>query len=62
MTSPPGKVPVVPVARGVTLRHIAWVESNRPKVDKLPHGRVAYVYLPNTNAEDCEFFNRYYLS
>ncbi|MVN76172.1 protease [Hymenobacter sp. HMF4947] len=56
------EVTVVPVASEATLRRIAWVEGNRRKVDELTHGRVAYVYLPNTSAEGYEFFNRYYFS
>ncbi|SNR81231.1 S41 family peptidase [Hymenobacter mucosus] len=56
------EVTVVPVANEATLRRIAWVESNRRKVDELTGGRVAYVYLPNTSAEGYEFFNRYYFS
>ncbi|QKG54158.1 S41 family peptidase [Hymenobacter sp. BRD67] len=56
------EVTVVPVASEATLRRIDWVEGNRRKVDELTHGRVAYVYLPNTSAEGYEFFNRYYFS
>jgi len=30
------------------LRHMAWIESNRRKVDELSGGRLGYMYMPNT--------------
>lgn len=30
------------------LRHLAWIEENRKKVDELSDGRLAYMYMPNT--------------
>lgn len=30
------------------LRHLAWIESNRKKVDSLSEGRVGYIYVPDT--------------
>ncbi len=30
------------------LRHLAWIEDNRRKVDELSGGRLAYLYMPNT--------------
>ena len=38
----------MPVESEEDLRHLAWIEGNRRKVDELTGGRVAYVYLPNT--------------
>jgi tricorn protease len=31
-----------------TLRHLAWIESNRKKVDNASDGRIGYVYVPDT--------------
>lgn len=30
------------------LRHLAWIEDNRKKVDELSEGRLGYMYMPNT--------------
>ena len=56
------EVTVVPVASEETLRHLAWIEGNRRKVDELTGGRVAYVYLPNTAGAGYTNFNRYYFA
>ena len=56
------EVTVVPVDNEVSLRRLAWIESNRRKVDELTGGRVAYVYLPNTAEAGYNNFNRYYFS
>ena len=42
------EVTVVPVENERGLRNRAWVEANRRKVDELSHGRLAYIYLPDT--------------
>ncbi len=55
-------VTVVPVASESGLRHLAWVEGNRRKVDQETHGRVAYVYVPNTAGAGYTSFNRYFFS
>jgi tricorn protease len=55
-------VSVKPIADETALRHWAWVEGNRKKVDELSQGRVAYVYMPNTAGGGYESFNRYYFS
>ena len=39
---------VVPVDNESGLRHLAWVEDNRRKVDQMTGGRVAYVHMPDT--------------
>lgn len=54
------QVTVVPVASEQTLRNLAWVEENRRKVDQLSHGRLAYIYLPDTTVGGYTFFNRYF--
>lgn len=46
----------------IDLRRMAWIESNREKVNKLSDGQIAYVYMPNTGREGYTNFNRYYFS
>lgn len=53
---------VVPIDSEIGLRHLAWIESNRRKVDELTGGRVAYVHLPNTAGGGFSSFNRYYFA
>ena len=53
---------VVPVANDRGLRHLAWIEGNRRKVDELSGGRVAYVYLPDTADGGYTSFNRYFFA
>jgi tricorn protease len=52
----------VPIDSEIGLRHLAWVEGNRRKVDELTGGRVAYVHLPNTAGGGFSSFNRYYFA
>ena len=33
------------------LRHLAWVESNREKVEKATGGRIGYIYVPDTGTD-----------
>jgi tricorn protease len=56
------EVTVVPVDSEENLRHLAWIESNRRKVDQATGGRVAYVYVPNTAGAGYTSFNRYFFS
>ncbi len=56
------EVTVVPVASEEGLRHLAWVEGNRRKVDQMTGGRVAYVYVPNTAGAGFTSFNRYFFA
>jgi tricorn protease len=64
--NPDGKdareVTVVPVGNESGLRHLAWIEGNRRKVDKMSNGRLAYVYLPDTAEGGFTNFNRYYFA
>jgi tricorn protease len=64
--NPDGKdsreVTVVPVESEENLRHLAWIESNRRRVDEATGGRVAYVHVPNTAGAGYTSFNRYYFS
>jgi len=65
-SNPDGKdsrdVTVVPVESEENLRHLAWIESNRRRVDEATGGRVAYVHVPNTAGGGYTSFNRYYFS
>jgi tricorn protease len=56
------EVTVVPVESEEHLRHRAWIESNRRRVDEATGGRVAYVYVPNTAGAGYISFNRYFFS
>jgi tricorn protease len=64
--NPDGKgsreVTVVPIDDELGLRNLAWIESNRRKVDEMTGGRVAYVYLPDTYSGGYTNFNRYYFA
>ncbi len=64
--NPDGKesrdVTVVPVDSEENLRHLAWIENNRRRVDEATGGRVAYVHVPNTAGAGFTSFNRYYFS
>jgi len=56
------EVTVVPVADEGGLRNLAWIEDNRCKVNLLTHGRVAYIYMPNTSLAGLTNFNRYFFA
>ncbi len=54
------EVTVVPIANEMALRNRYWIEQNRRKVDELSHGKLAYIYLPDTAAAGYISFNRYF--
>jgi len=56
------EISVVPIANEQQLRHQAWIEDNRRKVDQLSGGKLAYVYLPDTAQGGLTNFNRYYFA
>lgn len=56
------EVIVVPIDDEYALRHFAWIEGNRCKVDELTGGRVAYVYLPDCRGVGYRAFNRYFFA
>ena len=56
------EITVTPIANETQLRHIAWVEENRRKVDELSAGKLAYVYMPDTAQGGLTSFNRYYFA
>ena len=55
-------VTVVPIASEFPLRNLDWIEHNRRLVDRLSHGQLAYVYLPDTGGGGFRNFNRYYFA
>jgi tricorn protease len=56
------EITVMPVASEQQLRHQAWVEENRRKVDQMSGGKLAYVYMPNTAMDGLTSFDRYYFA
>lgn len=56
------QVLVVPVASEAALRKRAWIHQNRLMVAKLSHGKLGYVYLPDTAVGGWTYFNRYFYS
>jgi len=56
------EVTVTPIANEMQLRHEAWVEGNRRKVDELSGGKLAYVYMPDTAQGGLASFTRYYFA
>jgi tricorn protease len=56
------EVTVVPVDNEKNLRHLAWIEDNRRKVDAATGGKVAYVHVPDTAFGGLTSFNRYYFA
>jgi tricorn protease len=56
------EVTVVPIKSEQGLRHLAWVEGNRRKVDELSGGKLAYVHLPDTGGGGFTSFNRYFFA
>ena len=56
------EVTVIPVDTESRLRHLAWIEANRHKVDQLSGGKLAYVHLPDTAMGGWTSFNRYFFA
>ncbi len=56
------EVSVTPIADEGRLRVSAWMVDNMHEVDRLSGGRLAYVYLPDTNEAGYDLFNRFYFS
>jgi len=55
-------VTVVPIASEFALRNLDWIERNRREVDRRSGGKLAYVYLPDTEYEGFTNFNRYFFA
>ena len=45
------KVLVQTISDETRLRHLAWIESNRKRVDEETKGRVGYIYVPSTGTD-----------
>ncbi|MGA9420869.1 MAG: PDZ domain-containing protein, partial [Rhodanobacteraceae bacterium] len=56
------EVTVIPIKSEHGLRHLAWIEGNRRKVDELSGGKLAYVHLPDTATGGFTSFNRYFFA
>jgi tricorn protease len=56
------KVIVVPTGSESSLRLRTWMEHNRTLVDDMSHGKIGYVFVPDTFFEGYANFNRYYFS
>jgi tricorn protease len=56
------EVAVVPIDNEKGLRHLAWIEDNRRKVDAATGGKIAYVHIPDTAFGGLTSFNRYYFA
>ncbi len=56
------EITVVPTGNEQQLRHQAWVEDNRRKVEQLSGGKLAYVYMPDTGQGGLTSFTRYYFA
>jgi len=56
------EVKVVPVGDEAGLRHLAWIEDNRRKVDQMTGGRVAYIHMPDTGFGGYTSFTRYFFA
>ena len=55
-------VVIEPVGNERQLRHWAWVEGNRKRVEEATGGRTGYVYLPNTAGGGFTYFNRMFFA
>jgi tricorn protease len=55
-------ITIMPVPTEQPLRNLAWIESNRRKVDELSGGKLAYVYMPDTALAGLVNFNRYFFA
>ena len=60
--SDPRTSTVVPTSSEGSLRRLAWVESNRKRVDEMSDGRLAYIYMPNTGGGGMASFDRDFYS
>jgi tricorn protease len=64
--TPDGKesreITVTPLANDYRLRAIAWVEDNRRRVERLSGGKLAYIFVPDTNELGRVWFDRQYFS
>ena len=45
---------VEPIRSETRLRNLAWIESNRQRVDKMSDGKIGYIYVPSTGIDGQE--------
>lgn len=45
------KIVVKPLGSETRLRHLAWIENNRQRVDKATNGKIGYVYVRSTGRD-----------
>ena len=45
------KIVVQPLSSETRLRHLAWIENNRQKVDKASNGKIGYIYVRSTGRD-----------
>jgi len=55
------QITVTPTGSEDGLRTFQWVQDNIRRVDSLSRGRIAYIYMPNTQSAGWDSFLRYYL-
>jgi tricorn protease len=55
-------VVAIPVPSEAQLRHLAWIEDNRRKVDQMTNGRIAYIHMPDTAFGGYTSFMRYFFA
>jgi len=55
-------VTVRPTGSEAGLRQLGWIEDNRKKVNELSHGKLGYVWVPNTGGSGFSNFNRYFFA
>jgi tricorn protease len=53
-------VTIVPQPSEGMLRFREWIEHNKRRVDQLSNGKLAYVYVPDTQSDGFLYFNRYF--
>ncbi|MGC4042672.1 MAG: S41 family peptidase [Armatimonas sp.] len=53
-------ITVTPIGSESDLRWRAWAEENRRKVDRLSHGQIGYVYIPDFGSSGIREFYRQY--
>lgn len=45
------KMMIKPLESETRLRHLAWIEGNRQRVDKMTDGRIGYIYVRSTGVD-----------
>src|SRR5262249_49933314 len=53
-------ISVQPLGNELSLRNMDWIETNLRKVHQATKGRVAYVYVPDTEFQGHAYFKRFF--